>query len=211
MLEILSAKTIPYTGDPYMFSYAWKGEEARTTGIYSEHKAKEVAWTRHYAGFWNESMAFCEMLLPEFLNRSKADITGPTPDAELRYYRAVTGKNVSFADTMEIGRKIWNLERAIRVVQGRHRNDEKFFPFMHRPGASFTCFGGKPVYEGGKWSWQPLLDMHLDEEGVELFKNHFYKLEGWDVNNGWPTRKTLEGQAMKKIADTLASKGRLGA
>jgi aldehyde:ferredoxin oxidoreductase len=112
---------------------------------------------------------------------------------------------------MEIGRKIWNLERAIRVVQGRHRNDEKFFPFMYRPGASFTCFGGKPVYEGGKWSWQPLLDMYLDEEGVELFKNHFYKLEGWDVNNGWPTRKTLEGQAMKKIADTLASKGRLGA
>jgi aldehyde:ferredoxin oxidoreductase len=211
MLEILSAKTIPYTGDPYMFSYAWKGEEAKTTGIYSEHKAKEVAWTRHYAGFWNESMAFCEMLLPEFLNRSKADFTGPTPDAELRYYRAVTGRNVSFANTMEIGRKIWNLERAIRVVQGRHRNDEKFFPFMHRPGASFTCFGGKPVYEGGKWSWQPLLDMHLDEEGVELFKNHFYKLEGWDVNNGWPTRKTLEGQAMKKIADTLASKGRLGA
>ena len=210
MLEILSAKTIPYTGDAYMFSYAWKGEEARTTGIYSEHKAKEVAWTRHYAGFWNESMALCEMMLPVFFNRYKADFTGPTPDAELRYYHAVTGKNVTFADTIEVGRKIWNLERAIRVMQGRHRDDENFFPFMYQPGASGFTFGGKPVYENGRWGWQPLLDMYLDEAGVELFKTNFYKLEGWDVNNGWPTRKTLEAQSMKKIADTLASNGKLG-
>jgi aldehyde:ferredoxin oxidoreductase len=52
--------------------------------------------------------------------------------------------------------------------------------------------------------------MYLDEEGVELFKTNFYKLEGWDVNNGWPTRKTLEAQSLKKVADTLASKGRMG-
>jgi len=210
MLEILSAKTIPYTGDPFMFSYAWKGEEARTTGIYSEHKAKEVAWTRHYAGFWNESMALCEMMLPVFFNRYKADFSGPTPDAELRYYKAVTGKDVTFADTIEIGRKIWNLERAIRVMQGRHRDDEKFFPFMYQPGASGATFGGKPVYENGKWSWQPLLDLYLDEAGVELFKTNFYKLEGWNVDNGWPTRKTLEELGLKKVADTMAGKGRLG-
>jgi aldehyde:ferredoxin oxidoreductase len=210
MLEILSAKTIPYTSDPFMFSYSWKGEEARATGIYSEHKAKEVAWTRHYASFWNESMAFCEMMLPVFFNRYKDDFTGPTPDAELRYYNAVTGKKATVADTMEIGRKIWNLERAIRVMQGRHRNHEEFFPFMYMPGASYRSIGGKPVYENGKWSWQPLLDLYLDESGVELFKTNFYKLEGWDINNGWPTRKTLEGMALKKIADTLAAKGRLG-
>jgi hypothetical protein len=34
MIEIVSAKTIPYTGDPLIFSYAWKGEEAKKTGIY---------------------------------------------------------------------------------------------------------------------------------------------------------------------------------
>jgi aldehyde:ferredoxin oxidoreductase len=211
MLEILSAKTIPYTGDPFMFSYAWKGEEARATGIYSEHKAKEVAWTRHYAGFWNESMALCEMMLPVFFNRYKADFAGPSPDAELRYFNAVTGKNAAFADTMEIGRKIWNLERAIRVMQGRHRNDEKFFPFMYQPGAAHASIGGKPVYENGKWSWQPLMDLYLDEAGVELFKTHFYKLEGWDVSTGWPTRKTLQELSLNKVADTLASKQRIGA
>lgn len=50
-----------------------------------------------------------------------------------------------------------------------------------------------------------------DDAGVELFKTNFYKLEGWDVNNGWPTRKTLEDLSLKKVADTLASKSKLGA
>ncbi len=211
-LELMSAKTIPYTGDPFMFSYAWQGEDARKTGIYSEHKAKQVAWSRRYAGFWNESMAFCEMLLPLFINASNPDCSGPTPDSEIRYYQAVTGNKISFADTIEIGRKIWNLERAIRVLQGRHRDQEKFFPFMHMPGASLiTPTGGEPVYQNGKWSWQPLMDMYLDESGVELFKTNFYKLEGWDVDTGWPTRKTLEELSLNKVADTMASKTRLGA
>ncbi len=212
LLELMSAKTIPYTGDPFMFSYAWQGEDARKTGIYSEHKAKQVAWSRYYAGFWNESMAFCEMLLPLFINASNPDCSGPTPDAEIRYYQAVTGNKISFADTIEIGRKIWNLERAIRVLQGRHRDQEKFFPFMYMPGASLiTPTGGEPVYQNGKWSWQALMDMYLDEGGVELFKTNLYKLEGWDVDTGWPTRKTLEELSLKKVADTMASKGRLGA
>ena len=83
-LEKLSAKLVPYDGDIMMFNYAWKGEEAWKTGIYSPHKAREVAWSRHYASFWNESMVFCEMFLPR--------LTTVSPDMEMRYYQAVTGK-----------------------------------------------------------------------------------------------------------------------
>ncbi|MBN2241943.1 MAG: hypothetical protein JW793_04575 [Acidobacteria bacterium] len=211
LLEIMASKVIPYTGDPFMFSYSWKGEEAEKTGIYSPHKARQIAWARHYAGFWNESMAFCETQLPNFVNRSRPDYLGSSPDTEMRYYRAVTGGKESFADTMETGRKIWNLERAIRVAQGRHRNQEKFAPFMYMPGASYiTMTGGVPVYENGKWSWQPLLDMYLDDAGVERFKTHFYELEGWDVDTGWPTRRTLQELGLGMVADTMAGRRRLG-
>ena len=118
--------------------------------------------------------------------------------------RAVTGKKESFADTMETGRKIWNLERAIRVAQGRHRDQERFAPFMYMPGASYTTMtGGVPVYEDGKWTWQRNLDMYLDDAGVELFKTNFYKLEGWDVATGRPARKTLEDLGLKRIADVM--------
>jgi aldehyde:ferredoxin oxidoreductase len=203
-LEKLSKKTIPYTDDIFMFNYAWKGEEAWKTGIYSPQKAKEVAWSRHYSTFWNESMAFCEMLFPELGSYS--------PEMEIMYYKAVTGKNDSFADTMRIGQKIWTLERAIRVMHGRSRQTEDFFPYMYKPGASgFAVYGGVPIYENGKWRNDQAPDMYLDRKGVDDFKSHYYALEGWDKEHGWPTRKTLEGFGLKKVADTLASKGRLGA
>jgi aldehyde:ferredoxin oxidoreductase len=204
VLERLSARVIPYNGDIFMFNYAWKGDEARKTGIYSEHKAKEVAWTRHYASFWNESMAFCEFFLPR--------LNTVTPEMEMNYYRAVTGSKSSFADTIEIGRKIWTLERSIRTMAGLSREQEVFFPYMYRPGAGgMAAFGGVPVYEDGKWRWDDLPDMYLDKGGVEEFKTHFYKLEGWDTAHGWPTRKTLEGYGMKHVADTMEKKGKLGA
>jgi len=203
-LENLSGKTIPYTGDIFMFNYAWKGEEAWKTGIYSPHKAKLVAWSRHYSNFWNESMAFCEMLFPELGSYS--------PEMELMYYKAVTGKKDSFADTMRIGQKIWTLERAIRVMHGRSRQTEDFYPYMYKPGASgFAVYGGVPIYENGKWRNDKAPDMYLDRKGVDDFKSHYYALEGWDKEHGWPTRRTLEDFGLKRVADTMAARGRLGA
>ncbi len=202
-LEELAAKTIPYTGDILMFNYAWKGEEAWKTGIYSKHKAKEVAWSRHYASFWNESMAFCEMFLPSLETIS--------PEIEMKYYAAVTGKKDSFATTMRVGQKIWTLERAIRVMHGRSRQTEDFAPYMYKPGASgMTFWGGVPIYENGKWRHDMAPDMYLDRKGVNDFKTNYYELEGWDKENGWPTRKTLEGFGLKHVADTMANSGKLG-
>ncbi len=211
LVGMMAKKVVPFDGDPLLFSNSWKGEDALKTGIYSPYKAKMVAWARRFAGFYNESMSICEMMLPEFIGNGPHGIAGPSPELEYRYYKAVTGKDHTFADTMEIGRKIWNMERAIRVMAGRHRDQEKFAPFMHMPGATFPLSGPKPVYQKGKWDFESQNDLYLDRDGVEQFKTHFYKLEGWDVNTGWPTKKTLEGLGMKKVADAMAKKGKLGA
>jgi aldehyde:ferredoxin oxidoreductase len=210
LVEMLSKKVEPFTGDPLMFSNAWKGEEARKTGVYSAHKAKMVAWARYFSGFYNESMSLCEMMLPNFIGRSANSIAGPSPELEYNYYQAVTGNKKTFADTIEIGRRIWTMERAIRVMAGRDRSKEQFAPFMFMPGATFMSLGNKPIYTDGKWSFEDQSDLYLDKAGVEEFKTHYYKLEGWDAQNGWPTRKTLEGLGMKKVADTMAGKGKLG-
>ena len=52
--------------------------------------------------------------------------------------------------------------------------------------------------------------MFLDKSGVEQWKTHYYKCEGWDTSSGWPTRKTLEELGLKNVADTLESAGKLG-
>jgi aldehyde:ferredoxin oxidoreductase len=148
-------------------------------------------------------MAFCEMFLPTLETLS--------PEIEMKYYAAVTGKKDSFADTIRIGQKIWTLERAIRAMHGRSRKTEDLAPFMYKPGASgMTFWGGVPIYEDGKWRSDMAPDMYLDRKGVDDFKTHFYALEGWDKENGWPTRKTLEDFNMKKVADTMAARGKLG-
>ncbi len=211
LVNMMTKKAVPFDNDPIMFSNSWKGDDAFKTGIYSPHKAKMVAWARRFAGFYNESMSICEMLLPVFMGNGPGNLAGPSPELEYRYYKAVTGSKNSFADTMETGRKIWNMERAIRVMAGRHRDQEKFAPFMHMPGATFPISGPKPVYLNGKWSFENHNDLYLDREGVEQFKTHFYKLEGWDTKTGWPTKKTLEKLGMKNVADVMKSKGKLGA
>jgi hypothetical protein len=83
-------------------------------------------------------MAFCEMFLPT--------LETLTPEIEIKYYAAVTGKKDSFTGTMRIGQKIRTLERAIRVMHGRSRQTEDLSPFMYNPGASGMTFwcGGAP-------------------------------------------------------------------
>jgi aldehyde:ferredoxin oxidoreductase len=50
----------------------------------------------------------------------------------------------------------------------------------------------------------------LDRAKVEEFKTKFYKFEGYNPESGFPTRATLEKMNLKKVADTLQSKGKLG-
>ena len=120
------------------------------------------------------------------------------------------GDKKTFADTIETGRKIWNMERAIRVMAGRRRDKEQFAHFMYMPSATFMSLGLKPIYKNGKWSFEDQSDLYLDKAGVEEFKTKFYQLEGWSTDTGGPTRKTLEEVGLKRIADTMAAKGKLG-
>jgi aldehyde:ferredoxin oxidoreductase len=177
----------------------------------SEHKAKLVAWHRHYGTFYKESLLYCDAVLARFYSTVDPENNGATPTLEPLFYNVVTGKNITFADGMEIGRKAWNLKRAIMVLQGRNRDMEKFSGFMYKAGASFiNVGGGVPTYDGSKWTWVPGDDMILDERGVEQWKTAFYKFEGWDVKTGYPNRKTLEDLGLKNVADVLQAANKLG-
>lgn len=213
-VALLASKTIPYIGDPFMFNYAWQGPDgsnmaqALDNGIYSRHKAKFIAWHRHYSRFWKQSILYCDWMYANFTSEIKPHHSGFTPEAEPKFLNAVTGKNLSFAGGMETGRRIWNIDRAIWILQGRHRDMEKLAGFLFKPGGAVPKL--LPVYKDGEWRFDPLADMFLDRDGVETFKTNFYDFEGWDTSTGWPSRSTLEGLGLKKVADELQNRGRLG-
>ncbi len=196
-------KVPPFAGDPFMFDYG-----QGPTGVYSQHKAKTVAWSRRYGLFWKNSVGYCDFLWPSFININAPGKLGATPEGEPRFFNAVTGQKLSFTDGMEIGRRIWNLDRAILCLQGRHRDMEVFAGYVYGVPTSRPHL--MPVYEDGKWSFSDNLGRTLDRDRFEEWKTLFFELEGWATDSGWPTRTTLEELSLGGIADDLESKGRLG-
>jgi aldehyde:ferredoxin oxidoreductase len=67
-----------------------------------------------------------------------------------------------------------------------------------------------PMYQNGKWTYETGAGRLLDRAKVEEFKTKFYAFEGYNSDNGYPKRDTLEKMGLKKVADLLQSRNRLG-
>ncbi len=208
LAAIIAEKCVPYS-DPLMADYS-------DEGIYKEPMAKLVQWHRHYSNYYKQSLLFCDWAYADFVNPYAEGKKGLTGEAEPKFFTAVTGIEQSFEEGIEIGRKIWNLDRAIWALQGRHRDQEVFADYIYEVGAQpgYTTYEipyVMPVYENGQWQYKALSGRTLDRQKVEDWKTIYYKLEGWDPNTGRPTRRTLEGLGLKEVADELEKNGKLGA
>jgi len=204
--KIFSEKLMPYEGNPSMIDNS-------TDNIYSDHIAKLVAWHRYYSRFWKQSMLYCDILFPDFLNFNTPDKRGLSGEAEPRFFNAVTGKSFSFVDGIEVGRKIWNLDNAIWTLQGRHRDMVHFADYIYK--VPLSPMMPVPVHympgrENGKWKYLHLDGRYIDRSRFEGWKTKYYSQEGWDQGTGWPTRKTLQSLGLGYVADELEKKGRLG-
>ncbi len=89
-----------------------------------------------------------------------------------RVLKATTGVDYSQEDIMEIGKRIYSLERAFNAREGFDRKDDSLPP----------RFTQEPLKEGGSKGATVRLQEMLDE---------YYAVRGWDTN-GVPTRKTLD-------------------
>lgn len=202
MAEIVAKKMVPLTDEPKLIDYS-------DEGIYSAAMAKTVAWHRHYTRYYTQSIAYCDWLFADFVNPYGPDFEGVTPEAEPKFLAAVTGKSQSFEEGMEVGRRIWNLDRAIWVLQGRTRDIEVFADYVYDVPAAPGPFV-VPVFENGAWSYKSVVGRKLDRAKVEDWKTKFYSVEGWDTKTGAPTRTTLEKLGLKNVADALEETGKLG-
>ena len=187
-------------GDPLCFDYS---EE----GIYRDATIRKVAWMRHYGRFWVQSMGMCDWVWPYLIDYTSPDGSSKpaTPDFEPRMYKAVTGLDITFEESLERGKKIYALDRAIWYLQGRNRDQEVFAEFVYTLPTSAPYF--LPVYENGSWTYGTCLNRTLDRAKFETVKDRFYEHEGWDVATGCPTRETLESYGLGYVADALEQAG----
>jgi aldehyde:ferredoxin oxidoreductase len=204
IVKIITDKMEPFQGDMKMLDFS-------TENMYSEHMIKLVTWHRHYTRFWKQSTQLCDFRWPDFLNLYRPNGAGATGIAEPRFFNDVTGKNFTFQDGIDLGKKIWNLDNAIWTLQGRHRNMVRFADYIYtNPG---TTPSGYPEYmpgiKNGKWDYVITSGRYYDPDQFEDFKTRFYRFQGWDEQTGYPTRKILETIGLDYVADELEKNGKI--
>jgi len=111
--------------------------------------------------------------------------------------RAVHGRgrphDLSAEGLEEAGERINNLERAYFVREGFTREED------HLRGR----IAEEPVPEG------PFKGERIDPQKFEKMLDDYYRLRGWDIETGIPTRKRLEKLDLKDVADDLERLGKL--
>ncbi len=208
LTRLITDKMVPYEGDQKMLDFS-------SSNMYSKHIAKLVSWHRHYSRFWKQSVLYCDFVFPDFFRLQMPAKEGITGKGEQEFFNAVTGESYSFLDGMKLGRKIWNLDNAIWTLQGRHRDMVKFADYIYdKPYIGYERKKGLKLYmpgiENGKWEYINLNNRSIDRTRFEEWKTKYYRLEGWDIASGWPSRETLASLGLEHVADELEKNNRLG-
>jgi len=139
----------------------------------------------HEHSLLKDSYIVCDILFPYLFNANSSDHVGDT-SLESRLYSAVTGEEMNEEESYRKGEMLSALERAIAVRDGRTRQDD----VLHGIYFEKEDAGGRKYLR----------------EDLERSKSEYYKLMGWDVKSGTPTRSTLERLGLKDVAEGLGRK-----
>jgi aldehyde:ferredoxin oxidoreductase len=151
--------------------------------------------------FWTQCSQCLRNSLPMCNFASLPDCYFDPPEMDIRIfeskvYSAVTGIDMDVEELWRTGERIWNLYRAVMISRdGRTREEDtftkSFFKEQWEPGDVTHLF--------------PTARLYRDK--FEAVKDRYYKLCGWDVKTGRPTRVKLEELELEDVADKLARSG----
>jgi aldehyde:ferredoxin oxidoreductase len=112
--------------------------------------------------------------LCQFVFGPSWELYGPVETAEI--LSAGTGWDVTVEEILEVGERRLNMQRAFNARQGFTRKDDTL------PKKFFKPLEGIGPTAGVAWK----------EEELERVKDVYYRLAGWDLATGNPTRQKLE-------------------
>lgn len=163
-----------------------------------EEKAKVVAYVQNRSTVIN-SLVLCDFLFPIFTSQSREDRMGDT-EAESKLLTAVTGIEFEEKQLDLVGERIFNLQRAIMVREGRTREQDT----LH--SSYFEATKRKREEEKDKTSVAIISADHSQPIARETFENTkeaYYEIRGWDIESGRPTSETLRDLDLGEVSDQL--------
>jgi aldehyde:ferredoxin oxidoreductase len=141
----------------------------------------------------HDSLTLCNWMYPLVASPSKARGYEGDNGIEARLYSLVTGDHKDAAQLDEVAERIFNLHRVLTMrdmatVDMRAKHDTApDWVFDYPPDR-------KPFTPGHS---------RMDRDDIELARDQFYEVLGWDRKTGAPTRASLEKLGLKDVADRL--------
>lgn len=187
----------------------WGSEQAVDFSTYAgKAQASVLIQNRAYA---KESIILCDFAWPLYDDASSPDHVGD-PDMEARLLTAVTGRDIDSAELNQIAERVFTLNRAILLREGRRGREDDVLPEfffiereemigdvfgMHNPQLFLPGKGDEVISRKGK---------AVDRQGFESLKNEYYTLRGWDVATGLLKKETLTGLGLADVIGPLGDK-----
>ncbi|MCX5898722.1 MAG: hypothetical protein NTY29_11070 [Proteobacteria bacterium] len=187
----------------------WGSEKAVDFSTYEGKALSAIKiQNREYA---KESLILCDFVWPMFDDAGSGDHVG-APMLESQLLSAVTGQEVSEAELDTLGERIFNLNRAISLREGRKGREDDCLPKtqfiervepiadvfgMHNPELLLPGAGDEIISRKGK---------ALDKEKFEQLLDEYYELRGWDRDTGFPKKEKLEELGLGWVKDGLQDK-----
>jgi aldehyde:ferredoxin oxidoreductase len=187
----------------------WGSEKAVD---FSTYEGKALAAVKiQNREFVKESLIMCDFAWPVFDDASTGDCVGdPTLDSQL--LSTVTGWEIDEKGLDHIGERIFTLNRAILMREGRKGREDDYLPEfqfvereepigdrfgLHNPELLLPGKGDEIISRKGK---------AVDREKFEQLKDEYYQLRGWDAPTGFLKKDTLKRLDLEDVIEPLKGK-----
>jgi aldehyde:ferredoxin oxidoreductase len=154
-----------------------------------------------------DSLMLCDSAWPLMVSWNTPDRVGD-PSLESRIFSAVTGIDIDEAGLKRYGERIFNLQRAILLREGRQpKTDDVLKAFNYTDPVQSVFMNPEVIVPGPGDSVIRKKGATLSPQGFETMRNEFYALRRWDVESGCQRRTTLEAQGLSDIAEVIDGLG----
>lgn len=154
-----------------------------------------------------DSLMLCDSAWPMMVSWNTADRVGD-PTLESRIFSAVTGIDTDEAGLNRYGERIFNLQRAILLREGRRpRTDDVVKPFNYTDPVQSVFMNPEVIVPGPGDSVIRKKGATLSPQAFETMRDEFYALRRWDVASGCQRRTPLEDQRLGDIIEEIAALG----
>jgi len=134
-----------------------------------------------------------------FVGQGREDRMGDT-GIESKLLSAVTGIEYSEKELDRIGERIWNVQRAIMVREGRTKEEDTLHEAYFRETDIERREKGEAQFHTNVASDQT---KPIPRQTFEEAKETYYRIRGWDEKTGHPTREKLIALGLDEIAEQL--------